>query len=129
MTDTKDWVLPNGFTFLASTAGLYGSWAKATDPVTAARDAAKANSSSYPQWVSVWYVPDETTSITGMGGMSWLPETADKIVPIGFFELKRSSMKPSRDPRLTHQEFIKNELAQFEHSHKHWKESQHDQNH
>ena len=33
MSDTKDWVLPNGFTFLASTAGLYGSWAKATDPV------------------------------------------------------------------------------------------------
>ena len=36
MTNTKDWVLPNGGTFLASTAGIHGTWAKATDPVTAA---------------------------------------------------------------------------------------------
>ena len=42
MSETsKDWVLPNGFTFIASTAGMYGSWAKAPDPVTAARKAAK----------------------------------------------------------------------------------------
>ena len=34
MTNTKDWVLPNGGTFLASTAGIHGTWAKATDPVT-----------------------------------------------------------------------------------------------
>ena len=38
MTDcAKDWVLPNGFTYIASTAGHYGSWAKALDPLTAAR--------------------------------------------------------------------------------------------
>ena len=66
MTDTKDWVLPNGGTFLASTAGIYGSWAKATDPVTAARDAAKANSSSYPQ-----FVPSGTCQTKRQASPAW----------------------------------------------------------
>jgi len=121
MSETsKDWVLPNGFTFIASTAGWYGSWAKATDPVTAARNAAKNASGSYPQWVQIWYAPDETTNITEMGSLSWKAETADKIVPIGFFELTKSTMKPSHDPRLTHQEFMADNINQFEKSHEMW---------
>ena len=35
-----DHVLSNGYTFIAVTAGHYGSWAKATDPMTAIRNAA-----------------------------------------------------------------------------------------
>ena len=34
-----DHVLSNGTTFLAITAGMYGSWAKATDPITAIKNA------------------------------------------------------------------------------------------
>lgn len=127
MTDTKDWVLPNGFTYIASTAGWYGSWAKATDPVTAARNAAKDASSSYPQFVSVWYAPDKTTNVNEMGGLSWMSETADKIVPIGFFQMSKSSMKPSQDPRLTSQEFVKEQFQQFQQSYSWWVENQQEQ--
>jgi hypothetical protein len=38
-----DHVLSNGYTFIAVTAGNYGSWAKATDPMTAIRSAADEN--------------------------------------------------------------------------------------
>ncbi len=127
MTDTKDWVLPNGFTYIASTAGWYGSWAKATDPVTAARNAAKDASSSYPQFVSIWYAPDETTNVNEMGGLSWMSETADKIVPIGFFQMSKSSMKPSQDSRLTNQEFVKEQFQQFQQSYSWWVENQKEQ--
>lgn len=127
MTDTKDWVLPNGFTYIATTAGWYGSWAKATDPVTAARNAAKSNSSSYPQFVSIWYAPDETTNVTEMGGLSWMPETADKIVPVGFFQMSKSSMKPSKDSRLTNLEFVEDWHRQLGDSYAHWVKSQEEQ--
>ena len=117
MTNTKDWVLPNGGTFLASTAGIHGTWAKATDPVTAARNAAKACSSSYPQFVQVWYCPTDRTSITGMGCLSWHSEDADRIIPIGFFKLTRSSITPSNDERLTHESFQKDWCNQLRISH------------
>ena len=32
------YILPNGYTFLAVSAGNHGAWAKATDPVTAIRN-------------------------------------------------------------------------------------------
>ena len=117
MSDTKDWVLPNGGTFLASTAGIHGTWAKATDPVTAARNAAKACSSSYPQFVQVWYCPTDRTSITGMGCLSWHSEDADRVIPIGFFKLPRSSIPPSNDERLTHESFQKDWCNQLRISH------------
>ena len=107
MTDcAKDWVLPNGFTFIASTAGYYGSWAKALDPLTAVRNAARDNSNSYPQFVSVWYGPDETSHVTEMGGLSYAMESADKMVAVGFFEVGKNSIKPSKDKRCTHLEFV-----------------------
>ncbi len=117
MTNTKDWVLPNGGTFIACTAGAYGSWAKATDPITAARDAATSCSSQYPQFVQVWYCPTNRTSVGGMGNLSWYSEDADKIIPIGFFKLTRSSMKPSKDERLTHEQFQKDWCNQLRMSH------------
>ena len=130
MTDTKDWVLPNGGTFLASTAGIHGTWAKATDPVTAARNAAKACSSSYPQFVQVWYCPTDRTRITGMGCLSWHSEDADRVIPIGFFKLTRSSITPSNDERLTHESFQKDWCNQLRISHEaHMEEVHNDQNH
>jgi len=38
---THEHVLSNGYTFLAVTAGQYGTWARATDPMTAIRNAAE----------------------------------------------------------------------------------------
>jgi len=125
MSETsKDWVLPNGFTFIASTAGWYGGWAKAADPMTAARNACKQASGSYPQFVQVWYAPDDTTNVTEMGGLSWMPETADKIAPIGFFKVTSKSMSPSKDSRLTHQEFMEDSMKQFQRSYDNWQKAQ-----
>ena len=128
MTDTvKDWVLPNGFTFIASTAGYYGSWAKALDPLTAVRNAARDNSSSYPQFVSVWYGPDETSHVTEMGGLSYASESADKMVPVGFFEVGKNSIKLSKDKRCTHLEFVEEWLRYFDRSHQQWVKHQQEQ--
>ena len=114
MTDTKEWVLPNGFTFIASTAGDYGTWAKATDPVTAARDAAKRNSNNYPQFVCVWYAPDSKANVNEFSGdLNYATEDADKIVPIGFYELTKTTMKPSTDERLTHEDWMAHNLHHF----------------
>lgn len=109
MSDISSYVLPNGFTFLASTAGSPGTWAKALDPVTAARNAARSN----PEFVQVWYVPNEHVGISDFGGLSWNPEIADQIVPIGFFKLTASTMKPSKDKRLTHEEWMADQYEQF----------------
>ena len=124
MTDTvKDWVLPNGFTFIASTAGMYGSWAKATDPVTAARKAARGEKN----FVSVWYGPDETSHVNDMGGLSYASESADKMVPVGFFEVGKNSIKPSKDERCTHLEFIETWLRYFDRSNQQWLKHQQEQ--
>lgn len=128
MTDSKDWVLPSGGTFLACTAGSYGSWAKATDPVTAARDAARSCSSNYPQFVQVWYCPTNRTSIAGLGNLSWYSEDADKIVPIGFFKLTRSTMTASKDERLTHEDFQEDWCHRLKMSHEAHLEEQRDSN-
>mgnify|MGYP003144525120 FL=1 len=121
---TKDWVLPNGFTYIASTAGFYGSWAKATDPVTAARNAVRDNGNKYPDFVSVWYGPDETTYINQMGGLQYHADTADKMVPIGFFEVRKNSVSPSNDERYTHSQFMDDNLKNFVASFERWNEEQ-----
>ena len=121
---TKDWVLPNGFTYIASTAGWYGSWAKATDPVTAARNAARYAGSGYPHFVSIWYAPDETTHVNEMGGLSYAPESADKMVAVGFFEVGKNSIKPSKDDRCTHLEFVETWLRYFDRSNQSWLKKQ-----
>ena len=128
MSETiKDWVLPNGFTYIASTAGFYGSWAKATDPLTAARNAAKYNGDLYPHFVSVWYGPDETSHVTDMGGLSYASDSADKMVPVGFFKVGKNSIKPSKDKRCTHLEFVEEWLRYFDRSHQQWVKHQQEQ--
>lgn len=116
MTDSFDHVLPNGFTFLASTAGSPGSWAKATDPVTAARNACKYNGSRYPEFVQIWYGPDCDINVTDFGGISWKHSTANAVVPIGFFKMTQSTMKPSQDERMTHEDFMDENQRQFKKS-------------
>jgi hypothetical protein len=128
MTDTKEWVLPNGFTFIASTAGYYGAWAKATDPVTAARNAAKSNSNNYPQFVYVWYAPDNKADVNEHGGLTYSVEDAKKIVPVGFYELTKTTMKPSTDERLTHENWMADSILQFQQDAEYWKREKHNHN-
>ena len=73
MPDTKEWVLPNGFTYIASTAGYYGS---------------------------------------------------DRIIPIGFFQMSKNSMKVSKDSRLTNHEFVTKQFEQFRKSYDWWVENE-----
>lgn len=119
MPDTSDFVLPNGFTFFASTAGSPGTWALDKDPVSAARKAAERNG-SYPHYVQVWYAPYETTAISEMGGLEWTPSTANTMVPIGFFKLTASTIKKSKNKRLTHEEFMDYWFDAFNESYKAW---------
>jgi len=99
-------ILPNGFTYIAVTAGMYGSWAKANDPITAARKAV-GHSCVYPNFVSVFYAPSEV-NVGPMGGIEYCRDKElDKIVAIGFYKLTRNTIKPSKDKRLTSQQFVK----------------------
>lgn len=88
---TNDHVLPNGYTFLAVTTGPYGSWAKATDPITAIKNAAASNGSSIKAAVQCWFGPSDKMRCGFMGGISW-EEVAP--VPIGLFLVSKSSIKP-----------------------------------
>ena len=119
MPDTSDYVLPNGYTFFASTVGYRGTWACDKDPVSAARRAADRNG-PYPHFVQVWYAPYETTEVNENGGLSWMSETANTIVPIGFFKLTPTTMKKSKDKRLTHEEFMDHWFNSFNKSYQHW---------
>lgn len=114
MSDISSYVLPNGFTFLASTAGSPGYWSRALDPVTAARNAARVEYGlNEPEFVQVWYVPHEHVGINDWGQLAWSPKIADQIIPIGFFKLTTSTMRPSKDKRLTHEEWMADQHELF----------------
>lgn len=91
MSDTDDHVLPNGFTFLASTAGYYGSWAKATDPITAIRMAHR-HKGGKKNPIYVVYGENEELYVDNMGGFRWDRKTPP--TPIGLFTVTERSIKP-----------------------------------
>lgn len=93
MTNKKDQmhVLPNGFTFLAITSGLRGSWAKATDPVTAIRNAHSA-SGGKKNSVMVIYGKNDDLHVDSFGGYEWQIENPP--TPIGIFTVTDRSIKP-----------------------------------
>lgn len=80
-----DHVLSNGYTFLAVTAGQYGTWAKATDPLTAIRNAAAENGYGGTNKVVVMCVYGKSDSIRCgvMGGIHW--DEGGEPTPIGMF--------------------------------------------
>ena len=76
--EIKEWVLPNGYTFLAITSSTWGHfcWAKATDPVTAMRDAYKdyiSNVSSRDNKIAVscFYGKNDGLHASDNGGYQW----------------------------------------------------------
>ena len=82
MSETTKHVLPNGYTFLASTANQYGTWAKATDPITAIKNAHDHDGSDKVP-IYVVYGKDEEIYVSDFGGYNW--KTENPPTPIGIF--------------------------------------------
>jgi hypothetical protein len=110
MSDKYAHTLSNGYTFLAVTSGIYGSWAKATDPLTAVRNAAKAAGSSKPVAVRCYFGANESTWVDDFGSVHFSKDSG--ITPIGFFVVKNSSVKP----------LAKGEFNENHDSHEEWME-------
>ena len=111
MADQFDHVLANGHTFLAVTTGYYGSWIKATDPLTAIRRAAAADgcSSRRPIVVRCVYGKNDSLYVDDFGSISYSLEST--VVPIGLFVVKPNSIKPLEKGQLndkheSHDEWI-----------------------
>ena len=90
----KNHILSNGRTFMAITTGHYGAWAKATDPITAARNAASANGygSAGKVAVQVFFGKSDDMRCSLLGGIMWNDAPP---IPIGLFLVpKTGTIKP-----------------------------------
>ena len=120
MTDSdNDHVLPNGNTFLASTASGVGYWAKATDPVTAIKEVRRQEGSHWPKGkvpIAVYYGDAETLHVSDFGGLSW--NTDKPYIPIGLFAVTERSIKPLQKADFeeggSHEEWMAEELSNVE---------------
>ena len=84
---TDNYVLPNGQTFLASTCGYQGSWAKAQDPMTAIEKAANDVSSDGGKVaVEVFLITEGKSWIGELGGINW--ENGYFPIPIGLWKVE-----------------------------------------
>lgn len=92
MSESNDHVLPNGFTFLAASTGLYGSWAKGIDPITAIKDVFE-NTDGAKNAIWVVYGKNDELKINDYGGFSWHNENPP--VAIGLFTVTNKSIKPT----------------------------------
>ena len=95
--DNSDFVLPNGFCFLAVTLGNYGVWRKARDPITAIREAFKANSSrGKPTPIAVYYGKHDEISCGSLyGGLKWKQDGTVPVV-VGLYKVTTHSIKPMK---------------------------------
>ena len=115
----NDHVLPNGNTFLASTASGVGYWAKATDPVTAIKEVRRQEGSHWPKGkvpIPVYYGDAETLHVSDFGGLSW--NTDKPYIPIGLFAVTERSIKPLQKADFeeggSHEEWMAEELSNVE---------------
>ena len=112
----NDHVLPNGNTFLASTASGQGYWAKATDPVTAIKEVRRQEGSHWPKGkvpIAVYYGDNETLHVSDFGGLSW--NTDKPYIPIGLFTVTERSIKPLQKADFeeggSHEKWMAQELS------------------
>lgn len=91
-----DYTLSNGYTYLAVTAGSYGSWARATDPMTAIRLAANENGYGSKNKVVVMCVYGKNGSVYcgSGGGICW--DDGEAPTPIGLFTVTPRSITPTK---------------------------------
>lgn len=85
-------VLPSGDTFLAITMQHGGYWAKATDPITAIRDA-YSNASRKETVIACYFGDNKSLSVDDFDG-GLLYDLEKPPVPIGLFIVTRTSIKP-----------------------------------
>jgi len=101
-----DHVLSNGYTYLAVTAGHYGSWAKATDPMTAIRNAADEAGVGELGKILVMCVYAKNGSVRcgSMGGIYW--DEGAEPVPVGLFTVTPRSITATKkgDVRGVHED-------------------------
>lgn len=92
-----DHVLSNGYTFIAVTTGHYGSWAKATDPMTAIRSAADENGYGEENKVTVMCMYGKSDSIRcgSFGGFHW--DEGANPVPVGMFTVTPKAITKHAD--------------------------------
>ena len=92
------YILPNGYTFLAVSAGNHGAWAKATDPVTAIRNVhrdagGKLINRPAKNAIYVIYGKSDELCVQDNGGWyTW--QRSNPPVPIGIFTVTSRSIKP-----------------------------------
>jgi hypothetical protein len=93
--DNSDFVLPNGFCFIAVTLGDYGMWRKARDPITAIRDAFRANGSKSKGCpVAVYYGKHDEISCSDFNGaLKWKRDGTVPVV-VGIYKVTTHSIKP-----------------------------------
>ena len=115
----NDHVLPNGNTFLATTASGQGYWAKATDPVTAIKEVRRQEGSHWPKGkvpIAVYYGDAETLHVSDFGGLSW--NTDKPYIPIGLFAVTERSIKPLQKADFeeggSHEKWMAEELSNVE---------------
>ena len=92
MSQDREHVLPNGYTFLASTAGMYGYWAKATDPITAIRECYKYDGRTDAAAIYVLYGKNTEISVSDFGGFNY--HTDNPPTPLGIFYVTNRSIRP-----------------------------------
>ena len=115
----NDHVLPNGNTFLATTASGQGYWAKATDPVTAIKEVRRQEGSHWPKGkvpIAVYYGDNETLHVNDFGGVRW--NTDKPYIPIGLFTVTERSIKPLKKSDFeeggSHLKWMAEELSNVE---------------
>jgi hypothetical protein len=91
MKEIPSYALPNGFTFLAVTSSDRGVWAKATDPVTAARNAHR-DAGGKKNAIYVVFGKYDELRVSNFGGYGW--KLGNPPVPIGLFTVTDRSIRP-----------------------------------
>ena len=81
--ENSDHVLPNGYTFIAVTAGIHGVWAKANNPIDAIRDAF-CNSGKESVAMYVIYAKDDAIEVNAYYG-NYTYTGGHKPIRLGIF--------------------------------------------
>ena len=125
MSNSKSWVLPSGHTFLGMTLGMFGSWAKAADPVSAAIEAARSQSNNCDYPAAVFMIEDGKVDVTDgfSAGLQW--QDGSTPVPLGLFKVHvhepddmrwdedpTYSVTPHEDEEYGHEQFMAHWLPQ-----------------
>jgi len=92
--NSESFTLDNGYTFHAVVQDLGATWARATDPITAIRNAARAHTSNFGIGLPVvcMYGKADELQSDEWGSFRWKIE--NEPVPIGLFNVTKTQIKP-----------------------------------